>query len=533
VIRTPGTNLYSGTGIAANQGTALNLTLQSPNAINVPPIIRVYMNYRDSTQRGLIFPIPTSPNMGTSAVLQDIVLDQTRSRIYITNPGYSRIEVFDTQKMVFQSPISVGAVPRQMAMGLDGTTLYIANSASEQVMMVDLDQQQIIGSVQLPAIPVSATTGTTTTSVLSPNGIAMGFSGLQMVMNNGTLWSVAGNQALPRKGTSVTGVNATTGAQTPITGPQTVLAADDGSFATLLSGNGTVYLYDGLNDAYTTSHQVISTTTPGGIISYYGGLGVASAGKFTLANSLVLNHSLTPIGGYTTPGTLIFTPPTPGGGLGGIGVSSTGLRNVAATAPIGDRYFVRMSTAVRTSVTTATSDDIHTTLEAIDTQTGATATAAEMPENPLISVFGTTRTNMPARQMVVDANGTVYALTLSGLSVIPLTPASTSTQPQVATSLGVVNSSDGTTTFKPGSFVTINGANLASTTNADTLPAPAVLGGSCVLINNVAIPLISASPTQIQAQIPAAIRPGTSVLQVRSLANAQQSNRLVITIQRP
>ena len=269
------------------------------------------------------------------------------------------------------------------------------------------------------------------------------------------------------------------------------------------------------------------------ITSYYGGLGLASAGKFTLANSLVLNHALTPIGGYTTPGTIVVTPPAPGGGLPGIGVSSTGLRNVAATAPIGDRYFVRMSTAVRTTITTATSDDIHTTLEAIDTQTGATATAAEMPENPLISVFGTLRTNMPARQMVVDANGTVYALTLSGLSVIPLTPTTTSTQPQVATSRGVVNSSDGTTIFKPGSFVTINGANLASATNADTLPAPAVLGGSCVLINNVAIPLISTSPTQIQAQIPAVIRPGTSVLQVRSLANAQQSNRLVITIQRP
>jgi len=417
-----------------------------------------------------------------------------------------------------------------MAMGLDGTTLYVAHSASEQVMMVDLDQQQIIGSVQLPAIPVSATTGTTTTSVLSPNGIAMGLSGLQMVMNNGTLWSVAGNQALPRKGTAVTGVNATTGAQTPITGPQTILAADDGSFATLLSGNGTLYLYDGLNDAYSTSRQLLQNAQ---ITSYYGGLGLASAGKFTLANSLVLNHALTPIGGYTTPGTIVVIPPAPGGGLPGIGVSSTGLRNVAATAPIGDRYFVRMSTAVRTTITTATSDDIHTTLEAIDTQTGATATAAEMPENPLISVFGTLRTNMPARQMVVDANGTVYALTLSGLSVIPLTPTTTSTQPQVATSRGVVNSSDGTTIFKPGSFVTINGANLASATNADTLPAPAVLGGSCVLINNVAIPLISTSPTQIQAQIPAVIRPGTSVLQVRSLANAQQSNRLVITIQRP
>jgi len=556
VVRTPGTNLYSGVttvgGVGNGTGAAVNIYLVSSNAINIPPTIRVYMNYRDSTQRGWIFPIPTGPNSGSVTLptgttvapayayqgVQDIVLDQTRNRVYITNPGYNRIEVFDTQNMVFQAPIAVGALPHQMAMGLDGSTLYVANTASEQVMMVDLDQQQVIGSIQLPPIPVAATNSTnTSTNVVSPTAIAMGLSGLQIVMpssngaTTGTLWRVVGNQAQPRTATSVTGVNTTTGAQTPIAGPtQTMLAADDGSYAILLGGNGTAYLYDGLNDAYTTSHQLFTTPQ---ITSYYGRLGVALGGNFALANSLVVNHALTPIGGYTNPGTAVINPPTPGGGFPTIGVSSTGLRNVAAVAPVGDHYFVRMSTAVRSSITAATSDDIHTTLEAIDTQTGATAVAAEMPENPVISLFGATRTAMTPRQLVVDANGTVYALTVSGLSVIPLTPTNTSTQPQIATSRGVLNADDGTAVFKPGSFININGASLASASTADTLPAPVVLGGSCALIDNVAIPLISTSPTQIQAQLPANIRPGLNVLQVRSLANAQQSNRVVVTIQKP
>ena len=90
--------------------------------------------------------------------------------------------------------------------------------------------------------------------------------------------------------------------------------------------------------------------------------------------------------------------------------------------------------------------------------------------------------------MVVDSQGTVYAITVSGLSVVPLTPAGAATQPQISAS-GVVNANDGTANFTPGSFININGANLASFATATTLPPPTVLGGSCVLFDGVAIPL--------------------------------------------
>ncbi len=68
VTRQYGTNLYSGT--ATNSGTALNINLSSPNAINVPNTIRVYMNNRQSDQRGVVFPIPTTPT--NTEGLQDI-----------------------------------------------------------------------------------------------------------------------------------------------------------------------------------------------------------------------------------------------------------------------------------------------------------------------------------------------------------------------------------------------------------------------------------------------------------------------------
>jgi len=531
VIRTAGTNLYTGAA-ANNTGSAVNVQLVSPNAINVPPTIRVFMNYRDSTMRGLIYPIPTVPNSSALAAatttqnayegLEDIVLDEARHRVYITNSGYNRIEVFDTQAMAFQAPIPVGQLPHQMAMGLDGSTLYVANTGSETVAMVDLDQQQVIGTIQFPPIPRAGNA-----AVISVRGLAAGLSGLQLVRSDGNLWTVVGNSAVPRVGTSITGV-ATTGAQTPIASPASLLGSDDGTYGILLGGTGTAYLYDGLLDSYTASGRLFTGT----IIGYYGPLGVADAGSFLLANGLVLNHALTPIGGAASPGQVTITPPAGPGQPPSIGVSSTGLRNIANVAPVDQRTFVRMSTPVRTSLTSTTSDDIHTTLEAVDTKTGVTAMAARMPENPVLSEFGTARTAMTARQMVVDSSGTVYALTISGLSVVPLTPSTSATKPQIADG-GVVNAIDGTTSFAPGSFININGANLAGVATASTLPPPTVLGGSCALIDNVAIPLLVTSSGQISAQLPATVRSGINVLQVRSLATAQQSNRVVVTVQKP
>jgi YVTN family beta-propeller protein len=539
VVRTPGTNMFvvTGANAATNTGNAINVVLASNDAINVPPVIRVYMNYRDSTMRGVIYPVATVPNstlascLATSITpcyegLQDIVLDEARGKVYITNSGYNRVEVFDTKNLAFQTPIPVGQLPHQMAMSLDGSQLYVANTGGESISIVDLDQQQVVGSIQFPPIPRAGNA-----KVISVSGMAMGLSGLQLVLKDGTLWDVVGNQAVPRVGTSVTGVN-TNGTQIAITATPNspaMLASDDGTSLILLGANGTAYVYDGLADAYTSSNRLFSGTING----YFGILGAAPSASFLLANALVTNRSLSPIGGYTSVGSTVITPPTGPGGVPGIGISTTGVRNVAAVAPVGSSAFVRMTTAVRTALTIATSDDVHTTLEAVDVKTGATAIAARMPENPVLPEFALQRIQMPPRQMVVDSNGTVYAVTLSGLSVVPLSPATSATQPQIAAAGGVINAISPTAAIKPGSFITIKGTGLASAATASTLPPPTLLGGSCVLVGDVAIPLLTTAPNQISAQIPANASPGVQVLQVRSLSMAQQSQRVVVTIQKP
>ena len=94
----------------------------------------------------------------------------------------------------------------------------------------------------------------------------------------------------------------------------------------------------------------------------------------------------------------------------------------------------------------------------------------------------------------------------------------------------VANATGSSQAIQPGSFITIKGQNLAASAVATTVPAPTVLGGSCVTFGNVSLPLLSASPTQIQAQVPDTLLPGTQLVEVRSLATAQDSAAVTITV---
>ena len=407
--------------------------------------------------------------------------------------------MFDTAAHKFLLPIDVGQLPHQMAMGLDGDTLYVGNAGGESITIIDLTTGLISGSVQFPPYPRAGNS-----NPIFVNTLAASLSGLQFIMSNGTQWRLVGNQAVLRPRDTVA-VNPSNTTQNIISGPQTMIATPGGEYILTLGGSGTVYLYDGLADAYTASRQLFNAPITG----YFGPMGAADSGTYYLANGVVLSSSITQ------------------------NILDAGQRNVASVAPLDQDTFLRITTPVRTNVAQTPRDDSRTLLEMFDLM-GGESLVGPLAENPPIEVYGTARANISPRQMVVDSNGTVYAITISGLSVIPLPRGGATPKPQIAAGArGVVNSNDGTPNFKPGSFITITGANLAAAEAATQLPPPTVLGGSCVVFDNVAIPLIQASPTQISAQLPATIRAGANVVQVRSLATAQQSDPTVVTVQKP
>ncbi len=512
VVRQPGTNLSTGT--ATMTGFAINVNLASVEAINVPPTIRVFMNYRQADMRGVIYPVPNVLN--TDEGLVDLLLDEPRGRLYVTNSGFNRVEVFDLKKLRFLEPIEVGQLPHQMALSTDGKTLYVGCIGGELISMVDLDLGKAVDYVKLPPIPRAGNAG-----VIYPRALAVGLSGLQFIMSNGSQWKVVADQAVVRPfNDGVTPNN--------IPSPQQMLATPEFDYIVTLAGNGTAYLYDALIDRYTTARPLFSNP----IQSYYGPMGAAKSGAFFLLNGLILNQSLTVIGGAERPGAVQFGPPSTPGQPPTQTIVSAGQRNVASVAAVDDKRFVRLTTPVRNNINAVTRDDVRTTLEMVNTQTGEESLVGVAPENPNYTVFGTQRRNVPPRQMIVDSKGIAYAITVSGLSVIPLTQGGVA-RPQITSgSRGIVNSTDGSPNVKPGSFVTVNGRNLADAASADQIPLPTVLGGSCVVFNDLALPLLQTSPGQISAQLPENIRPGLNVVQVRSLATAQSSDPVVVTVQK-
>ena len=511
--RQAGTNLYNG-----NNGTPLAINLASPEAINIPNTILVYMNYRQSDQRGQVFPVAVTPNGNNAQGLKDLVLDERRNRLYISNSGKNQIEVFDTVNQQFLNPLPGGQFPNQMALGTDGDSLYVANTGGESVQLLDLNSGTIAGAVTFPPIPRAATS----TANYAVQAMANGLSGLQLVMSNGTQWQVIGKTAVPRQASSVINNNVST-TQTALSSPVTMVSTPDYTAALVLAGNGNTYLYDALADTFTSSRQLYT----GAIQSYFGPLAAAPGGAYYLLNGLIINGSLTVLGGTTTPGST--TVSGGGGGPPVVSVVSTGNRNIAAVAQVDANRFVRLTTPVRQNLTSATSDDPRTTLTLVDLVAGSEQLVGVVPENPIFSVFGTARVNVSPRQMAVDSKGYVYMLTLSGLTVVPMTIGSDTT-PTLNNQQPIVNATDGTQVLQPGAFITINGQSLASTAAPVGLTAPTRLGGTCVTFSDIAIPLLRTSPTQISAQLPPDLRPGLYVAQVRSLANAQQSTPVIVTV---
>ncbi|MGH9718786.1 MAG: YncE family protein, partial [Bryobacteraceae bacterium] len=255
VIRQAGTNLS--TGAATMTGNAINIVLASNEAINLPNTIRVYMNYRNPDQRGIIYPLPTTPNNSpfSSAVasgnegLQDLLLDELRGKLYITNSGYNRIEVFDIVKRRFLDSIPVGQLPHQMALSTDGATLYVANSGGESISLLDLDTQRTVGQVDFPPIPRAGNSNPITVRTM-----AVGLFGLQFVMSNGSQWKVIGNQATVRPVNGVTPNVLSVAGGTALS----MASSPNNEYIVTLASNGQAFLYDSKADTYIAGRTLFS-----------------------------------------------------------------------------------------------------------------------------------------------------------------------------------------------------------------------------------------------------------------------------------
>ncbi len=485
--------------------------ISAPQAVNIPPSIRIFQNNRDSESRGSIVPIPVglSPNEG----LIDMVYDSSRQRLYISNSGLNRVEVYDIRTARLLTPIKVGQLPHALALTPDTNTLYVANTGGESISVVDLTQSKVVNNIQFPALPFNGSA-----AVINPSVIAYSQRGLQIVMSNGTLWKVIGNNALPRSVSPVIGT-------ATIPAPRTMASTPNGEYILLLDGNGNANLYDAIADDYVQRRQV----QPAPIQGYYGPVSAGPRGQYFLVNGLVLNSSLSPIASAGT------TQVISGGGFGGVPgrggatTAQTFARPVPAVFASGATTFARFTVPVvanNTQTNTAAPQ-----LEMVDVNSGFAIASSPALEGPLSTVVGTQRANVAGRTLAIDSTAAnAYAITTSGLTIIPLDQIPASARPVVGPN-SIVSTASYLPKLAQGSLASIFGRNLA--TSAASTPGQNLstfIGGVCVTLNSLPLPLIMTSSGQINVQVPPELAAGSYPLIIRSVDRKAASLAVPLTV---
>jgi uncharacterized protein (TIGR03437 family) len=166
-------------------------------------------------------------------------------------------------------------------------------------------------------------------------------------------------------------------------------------------------------------------------------------------------------------------------------------------------------------------------MQRVETQTGRGMRATRMTEAPLIGTvdFPFTRTLAPlySRQGFVS-------LSTSGFTMLPWSYDAWVAPPKISE---VVNAADFTQPVAPGGLVTIFGDELSPTNQASSqVPLPTALGGSCLTVNGVAMPVLFVSGKQVNAQLPFNVE-GRVTLVLRTPGGVSDNYNLTISSTAP
>jgi uncharacterized protein (TIGR03437 family) len=206
---------------------------------------------------------------------------------------------------------------------------------------------------------------------------------------------------------------------------------------------------------------------------------------------------------------------------------TTGAGSVSAVAAANATSYAYFTPVAATSTTAPT-------ISLADSRTGSATAQYSALEGPLTQTTtigpGGGRTLVSGRTMAVDASGaSAYAITVSGLSVVPLTAIPAAQKPTISRG-GAVNLASYQAAVAVNGLLSIFGTNLGSSAQASTTPLPTTLGGTCVTLNSAPVPLFLMSSGQINAQIPPNLAAGTYPLVIHSITNHVASTSQNLTV---
>jgi len=372
--------------------------------------------------------------------LVDLLADPVRDRFYVLRQDRNQVLVFDGSALSLLATLRTGNTPTRMAITADRKFLIVGHENSQLAYVYDLDSLQPSTPVVFPAGHYPRSIGVSGNAILAASRVVGPANTIDRIDLTSRTAATPTSLGVFRNSIHV----------------DTALAGTpNGSAILAASADGNVMLYDASADTFTVSRKL-----PASLAGAY----AASGSSQFVAGNYLLNASLTPSQVWTGtdfPSGFAF-------------VNGQGLRLTAAHDPAGPSVIGR-----------------------IDLATGSAIRPTRVVEQPLAaagaSVF--TRTLAPL------ANGnTVIALTASGFTALAWSFDSPVPSPSIDR---VTNAADFSTSVAAGSLITVFGANLSPTNLAThEVPLPTAIGESCLTVNGSPVPMLFASPGQINAQLP-------------------------------
>jgi uncharacterized protein (TIGR03437 family) len=382
--------------------------------------------------------------------LVDILADPIRNRFYILRQDKNQVLVFDGASNQPIATLRTANTPTQMAFTFDRSELLVGHDNSQLAYAYDLNMLTRLGPVYFPPGHYPRSIASSGNATLAASRVA------------GPVHTIDRIDLLTRRAYTPP----TLGMYENNINVNTVLTASANGAAVLAAmPDGTVMLYDSSADAFVASRQDFKSLS--------GAYSASNYDSYIVDNHL-LNSSLVPLADLDNAG---------GSSSGFVFVDQTGYRTRASDA---------QSPGVMQRVNVSAAEAVNPTAIA---------------EAPLVGQPGAVFTR--TLDMFYSQNAFI-SLTVSGFTVLSGNYDASVAPPNIQT---VVSAADGSDAVAPGGLVTVWGSQLSPVNIATReVPVPTALGDSCLTVNGVPVPMLFASPNQINAQLPFEVEGATTMV---------------------
>ncbi len=262
-----------------NGTAAVQLSITSSVAVNLPKNVRVLVNSRQPNQRGTFIDVP-----GT---LVDMVSNPTKDEFYVLRQDLNQVLVFNGTNNTHTATLRTCTKPMSMTITYDRTQLLVGCDNSHLLSVFDLATFTPLPSVYMPRSYVQsiASSAKATLALMRDAG------GEEPQIHSVNLLSLTTSKY------SQLGVYQNT---LPL---NTVLApAPNGASIMAASSDGSVMLYDATVDTFTISRKDFSSLTGAYAASSYGQYAI---GNMLFDSSLVQTSAIQPTNGLSSGFTFV------------------------------------------------------------------------------------------------------------------------------------------------------------------------------------------------------------------------------------